>query len=64
MPAPISGRVPFTFRLDEATREKARVIARREDRNLNSQLEYWIKKAVEQYERENGVVTPEFRRQP
>ena len=59
MPAPISGRVPFTFRLDESTREKARIIARKEDRNLNSQLEYWIKKCVEQYELGNGEITLE-----
>ena len=56
MPAPIPGRSPFTFRLDDITREKARIIARKEDRNLNSQLEYWIKRAVEQYEAEQGPI--------
>ena len=52
----IPDRVQFTFRLDETTREKARIIARKEDRNLNNQLENWIKSAVKQYEQENGAV--------
>jgi len=52
----IPDRTQFTFRLDDATRLKAKCIARREDRQLNGQLEYWIKKAVEQYERDNGAI--------
>ncbi len=56
MPAAIPNRKPITLRLDEAAHAKAKVIARREDRPLNSQLEYWIKKSVEQYEHENGAI--------
>ena len=57
MPREKMNRLPFTFRLDEDTYEKVKVIARKEERVLNSQLEYWIKKGVEQYERENGVIS-------
>ena len=56
MPAPIPGRSPFTFRLDETTKDKAKIIARKEERNLNSQLEFWIKRGVEAYEREHGTI--------
>ena len=57
MPAQIPNRLPLTLRLDETAHAKAKVIARNEDRPLNSQLEYWIKKGVDQYEREHGTVT-------
>ena len=47
------------MRLDETAHAKAKVIARREDRALNGQLEYWIKKSIERYELDNGLVTIE-----
>ena len=57
MPAPIPNRTALNLRLDITAHAKAKVIARKEDRPLNSQLEYWIKKSIEQYEQENGVIT-------
>jgi len=59
MPAAIPNRISITLRLDETAHAKAKVIARNEDRPLNSQLEYWIKKSVEQYEKENGIISLE-----
>lgn len=57
MPREKTSKQPLTFRLDEDTYEKSKIIARKEERVLNSQLEYWIKKGVEQYERENGIIS-------
>ena len=48
-----------TMRLDKTAHSKAKIIARKEERNLNSQLEYWIKKSIEQYEQEKGPVVLE-----
>ena len=56
MPAAIPSRLSLTLRLDEVAHAKAKIIARKEDRPLNSQIEYWIKKGVEQYEKENGAI--------
>ena len=56
MPKAIPNRLALTFRLDETAHSKAKIIARKEDRNLNSQLEYWVKKAIEQYEALHGAV--------
>ena len=56
MPAAIPNRIPFTFRIDETAHAKAKIIARQEDRPLNSQFEYWIKKCVAEYEKEHGAI--------
>ena len=56
MPREKTSKQQFTFRLDDTTFLKSKVIARKEERVLNSQLEYWIKKAVEQYEHDNGHI--------
>lgn len=56
MPASIPNRIAINFRLDETAHAKAKIIARKEDGPLNGQLEYWVKKAVEQYEKDNGVI--------
>jgi len=56
MPAAIPDRVPITLRLDKTAHTKAKTIARKEDRFLNSQIEHWIKKAIEVYENENGEI--------
>jgi len=57
MPKAIPNRTALNLRLDETAHLKAKIIARKEDRPLNSQLEYWIKRGVEQFERENGAIT-------
>ena len=49
-------KIAFTFRIDSTIYEKAKTIAKKELRSANSQLEYFILKGVEQYERENGIV--------
>lgn len=49
-------KTAFTFRVDSIAYEKAKLIAKRELRSANSQLEYLIIKGVEQYEKENGEI--------
>ncbi len=44
------------LRIDPKIHEKAKLIAERELRSVNNQYEYFIIKAVEQYEKENGVL--------
>lgn len=49
----------FQLRLDEKAHQKVKQIAMREFRSLNAQLEYFIVKGIEQYERENGELPSE-----
>ena len=56
MPAAKPNRMATHLRIDEVLHAKAKIIAKNEERPLNSQFEYWIKKGVEQYEKENGTV--------
>ena len=56
VPAAIVNRTALNFRLDCTAHAKAKIIARREDRYLNAQLENWVKKAIEQYENEHGEI--------
>lgn len=42
--------------VDEKTYEKMKIIAENETRTLSKQIEYFIKKGIEQYEKENGNV--------
>lgn len=48
----------FQLRLDEDVHQKVKQIAKREFRSLNAQLEYFIVKGIEQYERDNGELPP------
>ena len=57
MPAHITNRVSFTFRLDETTQATAKTVAKIENRPRNDQHEFLIKNAVVQYEIENGNIT-------
>ena len=59
MPRERAVKQQFTFRLDDKTFQKAKIVARKEERVLNSQLEYWIKKSLEQYENEHGLISLE-----
>lgn len=54
-----SSKIATNFRIDEVAYKKAKFIAEKELRSANSQLEYFIIKGVEQYEKENGVITLE-----
>ena len=51
-------KAAFQLRLDEKAHQKVKQIAEREFRSLNAQLEYFIVKGIEQYERENGELPP------
>ena len=46
----------FTFRISDAMRRKVKFIAAKESRSMNSQLEHFVAKAVEQYEIEHGPI--------
>lgn len=56
VPAAIPGRISTQVRLDEDTWKKVKAIGKLESRNANSQLNYFLKKAVEAYELEHGEV--------
>ena len=49
-------RASFNFRLDEIIHVKTKIIAAKEKRSMNAQLEYFIMKGVEAYEKENGNI--------
>ena len=56
MPKAIPGRIATQVRLDEVAYKKMKIIAQRENRNANSQLDYFMKKGVEAYEAEHGPI--------
>lgn len=56
MPAPIPGRISTQVRLDETVWKKIKIIAQIENRNANAQLNHFMQKSVEAYERANGVI--------
>ena len=49
-------KVSTQLRFDEVFYEKAKIIADRELRSINAQIEYFVKKGIESYEKENGTV--------
>lgn len=51
-------RIAFQVRLEESTHKKLKYIADKELRNLNSQLEYYVLKGIENYEKEHGPIPP------
>lgn len=57
MPAPIPNRIATQIRINESVYKKTKYIAANESRNTNAQIEYFIKKGVEAYEREHGTIT-------
>ncbi|MCL2556345.1 MAG: hypothetical protein FWE03_04950 [Firmicutes bacterium] len=52
-------RVQTGLRLDYVMLRKITIIAKKQMRSLNSQLEFIIKNCVEQYEKENGEINLE-----
>lgn len=60
MPKAIPNRIATQIRIDETLHAKTKIIAQQENRNFNSQLEYFVKKGVEQYEKENGEIKIEY----
>lgn len=46
----------FQLRLDEDTHKKVKVIAEREFRSLNAQIEYFVCRGIAEYEKEHGAI--------
>jgi len=44
------------IRLDDDLFEKIKIIAEKEYRTMNAQMEFFLQKDVEQYEKEHGVI--------
>ena len=44
-------KVSTNFRLDEVLHDKTKIIASREKRSINSQMEYFVLKGIEEYEK-------------
>ena len=57
MPAPIPNRIATQIRINETVYKKTKLIANQENRNTNSQIEYFIKLGVETYEKEHGTIS-------
>ena len=49
-------KVATQIRLDETMHKKVKYIAEKKLRSLNSQMEYFILKGIEEYEKENGAI--------
>jgi len=56
MPQPNAFRVSFQLRIAEQLQYKLKAIAEEENRNLNSQIEYFLKHCVREYEEQNGPI--------
>lgn len=52
------GKQSTQIRLDDKIFYKMKIIADKEVRSLNGQMEYFIIKGVEEYEKEHGDVLP------
>lgn len=57
MPASIPGRIATQIRINESIYKKVKHIAHQESRNTNAQIEYFMKKGVEAYEKEHGIIS-------
>lgn len=57
MPAAIPGRISTQIRINEEIYKKTKNIAKCENRNTNSQIEYFVKLGVEAYEKEHGAIS-------
>ena len=49
-------KVATQIRLDESMHKKVKYISEKKLRSLNSQMEYFILKGIEQYEKEYGTI--------
>lgn len=52
-------KIALQLRIDEIIHKKVKVISSKELRSLNSQLEYFILKGVQEFEKQNGVISDE-----
>lgn len=46
----------FNLRISEEMNDKIAYIAQQEERSKNRQIEYILKKYIQQYEKENGII--------
>ena len=53
-----SSKIQTGLRLEEELYEKIKVIAERKKRSRNKMMEYVLEKYVEDYEKQNGAITP------
>ena len=56
MPNKVPGKSVSQVRIDEVAYKKMKVIADRENRSANAQLEYFVKKCVSEYETIHGPI--------
>lgn len=56
MPNKVPGKSVSQVRIDEIAYKKMKVIAERENRSANAQLEYFVKKCVAEYEATHGPI--------
>lgn len=49
-------KVATQIRLDEAIHKKVKYISEKKLRSLNSQMEYFILKGIEEFEKEYGII--------
>lgn len=52
----MDSKLTTSFRIDETLYQKAKIIAKKERRSINSQLEYFVLQCVEQYEKLHGEI--------
>ena len=55
----IGKKAAFQLRIDEKAHRKLKSIAEKELRSLNAQIEYFICRGIEKYEKEHGSVCGE-----
>ncbi len=51
-----TNKIALQVRLDEKIHARLRIIAEKEIRSLNSQIEYFIVRGIQKYESENGPI--------
>ena len=56
MPNKVPGKVVSQMRLDETVYKKMKVIAERESRSVNAQLEYFVRMCIAEYEAHHGPI--------
>ena len=52
-------KMSTNFRIDETAYKKTKIIAKNENRSINSQLEYFVIKEIKEYEKVNGEIAIE-----
>lgn len=52
----VEKKVSLQLRIDETVHKKLKILSSKELRSLNSQIEYFVLKGIEQYEKENSSI--------